>query len=66
MKVTLNGKQTEIDAGLTLMELLKEKGLEPDRVVVEFNHDIAPKEEWNNILLKEGDNLEVLRFVGGG
>lgn len=66
MKIFLNGKETEISEGIILTDLLKEKGLEPERVVVEYNRNIAGKEEWDNIVLKENDTLEVLRFVGGG
>lgn len=66
MRVTLNGKEIEIGSGTVLIDLLKEKGLEPERVVVEYNYDISTKEEWGNIILKENDNLEVLKFVGGG
>lgn len=66
MQIVLNGKKVEAEDGASLTELLRMKGLEPDRVVVEVNFEIAKKEDWDKIVLKENDNLEVLRFVGGG
>ena len=66
MQITLNGKKLEVEQGTKLLELLEQKGLEPERVVIEYNYDILKKENWESTVLKENDNLEVLRFVGGG
>ncbi len=66
MVILLNGKKTEIREEKTLKELINEKGLEPDRIVVEYNYQVLKQEEWEKTILKENDNLEVLRFVGGG
>ena len=66
MEITLNGKKIMINDGLTLMELVLSKHLEPERVVAEYNGKIINREEWTEITLKENDNLELLRFVGGG
>lgn len=66
MFITLNGNKIELDNGTTLMDLLRIKGLEPERIVIEYNLSVLKKEDWDGILLKENDNLEVLRFVGGG
>ncbi|ABN51832.1 MAG TPA: thiamine biosynthesis protein ThiS [Hungateiclostridium thermocellum] len=66
MFITLNGKQTEVDNGTTLVGLIQSKGLEPESIVVEYNYEVLPREKWDSVVLKENDNLEVLRFVGGG
>lgn len=66
MKVILNGKPTELNDNASLLEFLKTKELEPDRIIIEYNFDIAKKEDWSSIVLKENDNIEILRFVGGG
>lgn len=66
MTITLNGKKAEFDDGISLIELLSIKGLEPERVVVEYNFQVLKREEWDKVILKENDTLEVLRFVGGG
>ena len=63
--VTINGEEKEI-AGKNLLEYLKEAGFEPERVVVERNLDIIPKDELGNTIIQDEDVIEVLRFVGGG
>lgn len=66
MNITLNGKKVMINEKINLMELVLSKQLEPERVVVEYNGKIINNDEWTEITLKENDNLELLRFVGGG
>ena len=63
--VTVNGEKKEI-AGKNLYQYLKEEGFEMNRVVVERNLEIVPKEELKRIMIQEEDSIEVLRFVGGG
>lgn len=66
MQITLNGKKLDVDINMKLMDLLAMKGLEPERIVIEYNGELMKKEEWTAAVLKEGDTLEILRFVGGG
>jgi thiamine biosynthesis protein ThiS len=49
-----------------LAALVAKLGMKPDRVAVELNHDIVPRDRWAATLLQEGDRLEVVHFVGGG
>ena len=63
--VKINGEEKEI-AGKNLLEYLKEAGFEPERVVVERNLDIIPKDELGNTIIQDEDVIEVLRFVCGG
>lgn len=63
--VKINGEEKEI-ACKNLLEYLKETGFEPERVVVERNLDIIPKDELGNTIIQDEDVIEVLRFVGGG
>ncbi len=63
--VKINGEEKEI-ADKNLLEYLKEAGFEPERVVVERNLDIIPKDEFGNTIIQDEDVIEVLRFVGGG
>ena len=63
--VKINGEEKEI-AGKNLLEYLKEAGFETERVVVERNLDIIPKDELGNTIIQDEDVIEVLRFVGGG
>lgn len=66
MIITINGKQTQVRAETTITELLESKGINVDTVVIEYNRDIIPKENFAETKLNDGDFLEVLRFVGGG
>ncbi len=66
MRVCVNGKETEIVERLTVAELVAEKGLNPDALVVEHNWVILPKEEWSKLELSTDDKLEIIAFVGGG
>lgn len=63
--VTINGKQEEA-TGMTILAYLQQAGYAPERVVVERNLDIIPRESLDNTVLKDGDSVEILRFVGGG
>ncbi len=63
--VKINGEEKMI-AGKNLLEYLKEAGFEPERVVVERNFEIIPKDQLGNVTIQDEDEIEVLRFVGGG
>jgi len=65
MRIKLNGEPYESPAA-TVAELLDRLGIQRGRVAVELNLNILPKEEYPTTLLKEGDQLEVVHFVGGG
>jgi len=41
-------------------------GMKPDRVAVELNREIVPRDRWSATLLNQGDRLEIVHFVGGG
>lgn len=66
MVLNLNGDKVVLDSNISLLELLQQKGINPETVVVEYNYNIVKREEWPKIILKENDNLEVIGFVGGG
>ncbi|MGN0492067.1 MAG: sulfur carrier protein ThiS [Acutalibacteraceae bacterium] len=63
--VKINGELLDID-GKTLSVYLTESGFDPKRVAVERNGAIVPKAEYAETVLKDGDSLEVVSFVGGG
>jgi thiamine biosynthesis protein ThiS len=65
MQVTINGQVEQMEP-CTIDQLVRRKGLKPDALVVEHNQRIVRQAQWNEILLREGDALELLRFVGGG
>ena len=66
MRIYINGKETEIAGGLSVAELIAERGFTPGTVVVEHNQMIPPKEKWSQILLAADDKLEIIRIIGGG
>jgi thiamine biosynthesis protein ThiS len=66
MDIQLNGQPTPVAAGITLGDLIREKGLDPATIVVEHNLTIIKAADLDQITLKENDTLEILRFVGGG
>jgi thiamine biosynthesis protein ThiS len=65
MTITLNGRSHTTDAA-DLAVLIASLGMKSDRVAVELNRNIVPRAEWAQTLLHEGDQLEIVHFVGGG
>ena len=63
--VKINGEDKEI-AGRNLLEYLKEAGFETERVVVEKNLEIIPKDQFGQVVIQDEDMIEVVRCVGGG
>jgi sulfur carrier protein len=65
MKLTINGRQQDSVAA-TVAELVEELGMKKDRVAVELNRGIVPRDQWAATQLAHGDQLEIVQFVGGG
>jgi sulfur carrier protein len=65
VNITTNG-ETVSTQPLTVQEYLTSLGIDPRRVAVELNRDILPKAQYESTMLKEGDSLEIVHFVGGG
>lgn len=63
--VKINGEENNV-VGKTVAEYLTESGYDIKRVAVEINGDILPKAHYENTFLQDGDNVEVVSFVGGG
>ena len=66
MQVVLNGDFAETVDGASVEMLLKQLGVSRERVAVELNGDIVPKADYEKQLLSNGDNIEIVHFVGGG
>ena len=66
MKIIVNGDSTEVPNGATVVGLLDRLKLKPELVVVELNLTILKRDELANAALKEGDQVEIVHFVGGG
>jgi sulfur carrier protein len=66
MKLTVNGEAIEVDDGLTVRALIEQLGLTEGPVAVERNGEVVPRAEHAASRLGEGDELEIVHFVGGG
>lgn len=66
LSIVLNGSSCQCTDRATLADLLRELALEGKRVAVERNGEIVPKSRHGDILLADGDRIEVVRAVGGG
>ncbi len=66
MKLIVNGEDREFSSNLTVASLLVQLGMKPDRVAVELNRDLLPRERWDKTHLSDDDKLEIVHFVGGG
>jgi sulfur carrier protein len=69
MKLQINGEERtfgDSPTPFTLTALVETLGMKADRVAIELNRDIVPRDRWAGTNLAEGDRLEVVHFVGGG
>jgi thiamine biosynthesis protein ThiS len=66
MQILCNGRQHDIDEGSTLGNLLEDLNLSPDTVVAEINKKVIDRDQYEALILSEGDQVELIRFVGGG
>ena len=64
--IQVNGEHKRVAAGLSLAELAREMGLVPEKVAVERNLAIVPRSTLAQVCVEDGDELEIVHFVGGG
>ncbi|WP_232495100.1 sulfur carrier protein ThiS [Novosphingobium kaempferiae] len=64
--LTVNGEPRRIAAGSSIADLVAQIGLDPKKVAVEHNAEIAPRSTLADVPLSDGDVLEIVHFVGGG
>ena len=64
--IRVNGKQETFEWAISLKEKKKKKGYRPERIAVERNGEIVPRNRYGETLLADGDVLEIVSFVGGG
>jgi len=66
VKILLNGEGRELPAGRTLGALVDSLGLERGWVVAERNSEVPDRRTWDDVELADGDQIELVRFMGGG
>lgn len=64
--LTVNGEPRRIASGASVADLVASLGLDPKKVAVEHNAEIAPRSTLADVMLSDGDVLEIVHFVGGG
>ena len=65
MQIIVNGSREMIQP-CSVQDFIREKKLDEQSLIVEYNFSILKKNQWENIDFSEGDHLELLNFVGGG
>lgn len=67
MKITVAGTKKEFEEGLTISKLIELENVEtPEYVTVSVNEEFAQRDDFDTTILKDGDEVEFLYFMGGG
>ena len=65
-KIQLNGDPYEVNNGSSLNELLNTLKIKKNKVAIEVNGEIVEKKKYPNLILRKGDKVEIVKFIGGG
>jgi len=66
LQIKLNGETKDVDDGTTLLSLVEQLSLAPERLAIELNNEVVRRAEWPDVKLSDGDRVEIVHFVGGG
>ena len=66
MNLVINSEDRIFSSISSLSDLVTQLGLKADRVAVELNRELVPRDRWPQTQLADGDKLEIVHFVGGG
>ncbi len=66
VSIVVNGEHKRVTAGLTIIQLAEQLGLVPEKIAVERNLEVVPRSTLGEVLVRDGDELEIVHFVGGG
>ncbi len=66
LTITVNGETRGANPGTSVVDLLRELGLDSGRVAIERNLEILPRPKWAETMVVTGDRYEIVQFVGGG
>ena len=64
--IRVNGEHRRVRGGLSVADLALELGLDPAKVAVERNLEIVPRSTLGQVQVEDGDEFEIVTFVGGG
>ena len=66
MEIVVNGSARSVREWSSVLDLLAELALEPERVAIELDREILKRDSWPETRLSGGERLEIVHFVGGG
>ena len=66
LQVRINGEHRRVAEGISIAEMVSELGFDPVRVAVERNLAVVPRSTLAEVAVQDGDDFEIVRFVGGG
>ena len=66
IQVRINGEHRRVAEGISISELVSELGFDPMRVAGERNLEVVPRSTLGDVKIEDGDDFEIVRFVGGG
>jgi len=66
LRIQINGESREVNDQSTVSDLVNEMSLPPARIAIELNGEVVRRNDWMNAMVREGDRLEIVHFVGGG
>jgi thiamine biosynthesis protein ThiS len=66
LRIQVNGEPQDAKDELPLPELISSLNLKPEQIAIELNHRVVRRVEWETTILREGDKVEIVHFVGGG
>jgi thiazole synthase len=64
--IRVNGEHKRLQGAISIAQMLNELGLDPLRVAVERNLEIVPRSTLQDVCVEDGDDFEIVHFVGGG
>ena len=64
--IRVNGEHKRVPGGISIVEMLNEIGVDPAKVAVERNLEIVPRSTLGDVCVEDGDDYEIVHFVGGG
>jgi sulfur carrier protein len=66
MELIINGKTEQLPEGINAAQLIEQLGLTNERLAMEVNREIVPRSGFEAHILKAGDQIEIVRAIGGG
>ncbi len=66
MQIKVNGNAHTLAGKMSVAALTESLGLSATQIAIERNREIVPRSQWGEVMLGEADEVEIVRFIGGG